>query len=583
MPDISPTPPADASRPRRQWLGGRSMAGIMQGWYGGLLGIVLIAFGVATYVGLRRMAYQRVDSELERAIQLLAAGIHPQRGGPGGGGVGGGGPGRGPDGGRGDRGAYNPDDPGDRTGRHPRPDDPNAWPDGTDWAGGPGPGQGGGFGHGGPWRGGPGGPPDATIEIPPNTAGQFGGVTDDGSMYAIVWRPDGSILRKSMAENPATLGIPDPGPIGPPAGAEMGRRGPPIPQVPEIRQRGDFREATLHGPFDTRLVVGESLAPEESTLRHAALLLLAAGAGVLVVGLAGGWAVSRRVVRPIQRMTAIAGKISATNLSRRMEPAAVPGELKELAGVLNDMFARLDEAFAQQTRFTADASHELRTPLAVIHTQLQLALSRERSAAEYHKTLATCLRASGRMKGLVDSLLLLAGADAGRLSLDHRRFDLSDVARDCTAMVATLAAEKHVTLESDLAPAAVLGDPARMEQVVTNLLTNAIRYNRDGGHVKCSVAVEGASASSPGDAVFRVTDTGVGIPPEHVGHLFERFYRVDPARSREAGGNGLGLAICKSIVEAHRGHIEVTSELDAGTTFTVRLPAAAPAPAPLPA
>ncbi|HVS72057.1 MAG TPA: ATP-binding protein [Phycisphaerae bacterium] len=242
----------------------------------------------------------------------------------------------------------------------------------------------------------------------------------------------------------------------------------------------------------------------------------------------------------------------------------------------------MDEAFAQRTRFTADASHELRTPLAVIHTRLQLALARERTLVEYQKTLATCLRASGRMKGLVDSLLLLAGADAGRLSLEHQRFNLADVARDCAAMVTTLAAEKQFTLETELSPAVVLGDAARMEQVVTNLLTNAIRYNREGGKIKLTVAVENHAASM-GEALVRVSDTGVGIPAEHVGHLFERFYRVDPACFREVGGNGLGLAICKSIVEAHGGRIEVSSEVGAGATSTVCLPAASALPAEKPA
>jgi heavy metal sensor kinase len=234
---------------------------------------------------------------------------------------------------------------------------------------------------------------------------------------------------------------------------------------------------------------------------------------------------------------------------------------------MNDMFARLESSFQQQVRFTADASHELRTPLSVIHTHAQLALSRDRSADEYKRTIATVLRASGRMKGLVDSLLLLAGADAGRLSIERQQFDLRDVIDECIMMVTPLANEKGITLESDLRSAEVSADPARISQVAINLMSNAIRYNREKGSVTVQIRLDGK------DVLLIIADTGVGIPPEHLPHLFERFYRVDVARSRDAGGSGLGLAICKSIIDAHGGSIDVQSKPDQGSTFTVRLPA----------
>jgi heavy metal sensor kinase len=303
-------------------------------------------------------------------------------------------------------------------------------------------------------------------------------------------------------------------------------------------------------------------------LRHLALLLTAIGAGVLVIGLAGGWLVSLRAVRPIRAITAVAQEISATNLSRRIPAAEVQSELGSLAIVLNEMFARIDAAFQQQVRFTADASHELRTPLSVIHTHVQLALSRERSADEYRKTIETCQRASSRMKDLVDSLLLLAGADAGRLTLNRQRADLRVVVENCVAMVGPLAEAKGVVIEADLHPTELTADVSRITQVTTNLLTNAIRYNRKEGHVRVSVDMNGP------DALLTISDTGLGIPVESQPHIFERFYRVDKARSREEGGSGLGLAICKTIVEAHGGTITFHSEVGQGTTFVVRLPPA---------
>ena len=314
------------------------------------------------------------------------------------------------------------------------------------------------------------------------------------------------------------------------------------------------------------MLVGKSMLPDLAELHRSAWLLAGAGAAVLLLGLAGGWVLSLRAVRPIGAMTRAAQEISATNLSRRIDVAGTQSELGTLGAVLNDTFARLESAFEQQVRFTADASHELRTPLSVIHTHTQLALSRERSAQEYRKTIETCLRASDRMKGLVDSLLVLAKADAGRLSLDPISFDLQDIVHDCMTMIAPLAQEKNVTVDATLKEAELTADPTRVAQVVTNLLTNAIRYNHEGGRVQIAVA------SDEHDAILTITDTGVGIPAENQPHLFERFYRVDAARSREMGGSGLGLAICRSIVEAHGGSISFQSESGKGPAFTVRLP-----------
>jgi heavy metal sensor kinase len=396
--------------------------------------------------------------------------------------------------------------------------------------------------------------------VPPVLAQRFGDGAD-GRNYYYIWDYDRQTVKTSRSQHD----IPETGPR--PVSPLMGL-GPPNPEPPTIRQRGEFREAYVNGPAGTRLLVGRSIGPDRAELRRTAWLLVAAGAAVLVIGLAGGWVISLGVVRPIRSITRAAQEISASNLSRRIDASEMPSELGTLATVLNDTFTRLDSAFQQQVRFTADASHELRTPLSVIHTHAQLALSRERSAEEYRRTIATCLRASSRMKGLVDSLLLLAGADAGRLSIERHLFNLQNVIEECITMVTPLANEKGITIDADLRSVEILADPARISQVAINLMSNAIRYNREKGSVSVKIRVEGA------DVLLVVADTGVGIPVQHLPHLFERFYRVDVARSRDAGGSGLGLAICKSIIDAHGGTITVESTPDQGSTFTVRLPEA---------
>jgi heavy metal sensor kinase len=260
--------------------------------------------------------------------------------------------------------------------------------------------------------------------------------------------------------------------------------------------------------------------------------------------------------------------ITARRLSERIDLAGVDSELGELGAILNEMLGRLESSFEQQVRFTADASHELRTPLSVILAHIELALGRPRTAEEYREALATCDRAAGRMKALVEDLLTLARADAGQLDLEPVPVDLGSIAEECVDLLDALASRRGIRLDVSAGRAVVAGDADRLTQVATNLITNAILYNRLGGRVVVTAAAEG------NEAVLTVADTGAGIPEEDLPLLFQRFYRADPARSRKHGGSGLGLAICRSIVEAHGGRIAVTSRPGAGTTVTVRLPLA---------
>jgi heavy metal sensor kinase len=337
------------------------------------------------------------------------------------------------------------------------------------------------------------------------------------------------------------------------------------PTPPKVNFFEHYRETFEPLPSGERILVGCSVLPELKELHRTALNLTAIGGLILLVGLAGGgWLVSRSL-KPISSISATAAKISAGDLSQRINVAEAESELGQLAAVLNSTFARLETAFAQQQQFTADAAHELRTPVSVILTQTQTALNREREAADYRQTVEACQRAAQRMRKLIESLLALARFDAGQEVLKRLPFDFSKIISDYAELVQPLAAERGVKVITEIPSLQVTGDPERLAQVVTNLLTNAIQYNQSGGEVRVKLKAQG------GLAELTVADTGEGIATEHLPRVFGRFFRTDESRTG-AGNAGLGLAISKAIVEAHGGTIEVASERNRGTTFTVRLP-----------
>jgi two-component system, OmpR family, sensor kinase len=327
---------------------------------------------------------------------------------------------------------------------------------------------------------------------------------------------------------------------------------------------GTFREVTTPLPSGEWILVGKNITPELKELHRTSLEFACIGAIVLLFGLAGGkWFVSRALY-PIESISAAAVKISAGDLSQRINAAETESELGKLASVLNSTFARLDAAFAQQKQFASDAAHELRTPVSVILTQTQTALNRQREAAEYRETLEACQRAAQRMRKLIGALLELARLDAGQEQMKRSRFDFARTISDGIELTRPLAGERGVNIHSEMPSLEITGDPERLAQVVTNLLSNAIQYNKAGGKVRVKLEPQN------GLAVLTVSDTGNGIPKEDLPHIFKRFYRGD--KSRTGGGAGLGLAIARAIVEAHGGVIEVSSEEEVGTAFTVRLP-----------
>ena len=339
----------------------------------------------------------------------------------------------------------------------------------------------------------------------------------------------------------------------------------------EIARSENFTDETngirithIHTPTDEQIVVGHPIAAELVELRRLALRFVGVGCAIWIFCQAIGWFIVSRALRPIAEISAAAEKISSGDLSQRINIAETQSELGRLATVLNSTFTRLDTAFTLQKRFAADAAHELRTPVAVLIAQTAAALNRKRSYEENLATIEACHRASQRMKQLITSLLQLARIDAGQEKARRVTFDLLPVASECLALVKPLAEEREVKIFLADGDAKISGDPEQIHQVIANIVTNAIQYNRPDGEVRVKIFVE------KNFAVLEVSDTGVGIAKENLPRIFERFYRVDESRS--SGNAGLGLSICKSIIEAHGGTIAATSLENSGMVFTVRLP-----------
>jgi heavy metal sensor kinase len=296
---------------------------------------------------------------------------------------------------------------------------------------------------------------------------------------------------------------------------------------------------------------------------------------VLLLASAGGYWMSRKALAPVDQITHAARTISADDLSKRIETPATGDELERLAATLNDMIERLESAFRRVNRFTADASHELRTPLAVIRTTAEVALRGSDAGGAHRDALEQILAELERTSHLVENLLLIAKADAGKPRFARRPVDAVAAAREACAQAAVLAKEKDIRLDVRLPDRQlwVAGDFQALRQLFLILLDNAVKYTHAGG--RCEVSV-----TERDDAVVStVTDSGIGIAASDLPLIFDRFYRVDSARHRQRGA-GLGLSIGRTIVEAHGGEIGVTSEVQRGSSFEFRLPkAAAAAPA----
>ena len=371
-----------------------------------------------------------------------------------------------------------------------------------------------------------------------------------------------------------------------------------------VQGTGPFPTRVLTFPIMTRgrlvnvLQVGMSLerihrARQDFLWAVAILIPLA-----LVLAGTGGWLLARRALRPVDEMATTARRIGAERLTERLAGAEVDDELGRLARTLNEMLARLEAAFAEVRRFSADASHEMRTPLTVLRGEIEVALRHPRSSEEYRQLLDRLLGSVESMARMVEDLLLLSRADAGALRLASEPVELDRLVEEAAKEGEVLARPRQVRVRIQaLEPLVASGDGPRLAQVLRNLVDNAVKYTPAGGQVSLALragpaargqesekreessGIPGARSladprpPTPGPwAEIVVQDTGIGITPEALPRIFDRFYRADPARSRDSGGAGLGLCIAQTIAAVHGGRIEVESTPGVGSTFTLWLP-----------
>jgi heavy metal sensor kinase len=328
-----------------------------------------------------------------------------------------------------------------------------------------------------------------------------------------------------------------------------------------------FDQAARHGqpPPDTADIPDAEL--------HELLVAILIGLPIaLVVSAIGGYSMARRALRPVEQISAQAQTISAERLGRRL-PVESSDELGHLARVLNDLLGRLETSFEHMRRFTADASHELRTPLTAIRSVGEGALRGRDVNAAGREVIGSMLEEVERLTTLVDALLTLSRAEGGHVPLRREPVALFDLTQEVATHLSVLAEDKrqHIDLRNDDGLAPIRADRAVLREALINLLDNAIKYSPEGAHI--GVRLYGTD----GRATVEISDQGPGIPPEHQARIFERFYRIDKARSRDMGGAGLGLAIAKWAIDVHGGSIQVECAPGGGSTFRVVLPVDLPA------
>jgi heavy metal sensor kinase len=331
---------------------------------------------------------------------------------------------------------------------------------------------------------------------------------------------------------------------------------------------------------DSTLLVrcGCSRKPVEEDLALVDRIMLWTGIVTLLLAPLGGYALAGRLTRPIAKIIATAANLQPSRLDERLPIRGTGDELDQLSRTINGMLDRIASYIERNRDFVANAAHELRSPLAAIRSTVEVALNRARTPEEYVSLLTDVMEECSRLAGLVNRLLLLAEGDAGRLAARDQAVRLDKVIRESVDMFQGVAEAQGVELSAgDLPAVTVPGDESHLRQVVRNLIDNAIKFTPGPGKVVVSLGVRPDRRF----AWLSIRDTGVGIAVEDQPRIFERFYRADKSRTREArpGGHGLGLSICQSIVSALRGQISVESQPGRGSTFTVQLPLLAEKPA----
>jgi heavy metal sensor kinase len=321
------------------------------------------------------------------------------------------------------------------------------------------------------------------------------------------------------------------------------------------------------GNPDYLVEFGALLDPVESMLNHL-FLQLALGLPLAVIIVAGGgYLLVRRALTPVEQITRAAERITQHNLSERLPVSSTGDELERLSVSLNSMITRLDDAFQNSKRFVADASHDLRTPLTILRGELENFAEDPRLDAELRDRAGSMLEEVVHLGKIVEQLFALSRLDAGEAQTEWTQFDLSELAKTTADQMSLLAEDKGISISCDASqPMPVKGNHVRLKQVVVNLLDNAIKYTPEKGAIQLRVL------AINGHAVLEVEDNGIGIPPDALPHIFERFYRVDQARSADSESAGLGLSIVKSICAAHGAEVEAHSAVGSGSCFRVKLP-----------
>jgi heavy metal sensor kinase len=381
---------------------------------------------------------------------------------------------------------------------------------------------------------------------------------EHNNIFCVVYGPEGRVRVRTEELSTASIPAAPQAPAGEPRLRDV--------TVPVLGRQRALEARMQRGEQDLTVLLLASLEGVDHELGMLLPALLTAVPGALAFSGCLAYLLARQALRPVEQLRRSTCEITADRLDRRL-PVTNPGdELGRLAQTINEMIERLERSFAEIRRFTADASHELRTPLTAIRTEAEVALAQAVLPAEQH-LLGSILEECERLTRLTDQLLTLSREDARLAPPVREPVDLAALVGGVVEIMRPLAEAGGIQLGVECGGrVTVHGDEGRLRQVFFNLLDNATKYTPSGGQVDVRVEQRGQ------EAIATVRDTGAGIPAEHLPHVFDRFYRVDRARSREQGGTGLGLSISRSIVTAHGGRIELESAPGKGTTCTVRLP-----------
>ncbi|HET8550339.1 MAG TPA: ATP-binding protein, partial [Bryobacteraceae bacterium] len=329
------------------------------------------------------------------------------------------------------------------------------------------------------------------------------------------------------------------------------------------------------------LAIGRSLADSNRVVEEFTRNYFVGVPLLILLGSVIGWFIAGRALQPVDEIAATAQRISGANLQAQIPPRGAGDELDRLIEAFNLMIQRLETSFTQTRQFSTDVSHELRTPLTAIRGQLEVALFTSATVEQYRDAIVNALEDTERLSQTIRALLLLSQAESGQLALQNTTFDLAQVAGDIVEQFGIPAEAARIELASSIPQQCIVSaDRVQVERLMSNLLSNAVKYTPAGG--KVHVAVQ----SSGDDVEIVISDTGVGIPADHLPHIFDRFYRVPgsdtstPAAANVERGLGLGLSFVAWIVKAHHGTIDVHSRVGEGTTFRVSLPIARSAEIP---